>query len=147
MNPVEMNYQERMQNAKAVFDVLLPGCRYVGPRLALIGDAAHAVHPLAGQGVNLGLGDAAALAAALAFARKVGQDVGDISLLQSRYESQQQKANLGMMTALELLWRGFGVQQGLAGAVRSAGLGVVNSLGPLKNGIMKYAMGVSRTLP
>lgn len=117
-------------------------CRYVAARLALIGDAAHAVHPLAGQGVNLGLGDAAALADTLAFARKVGQDVGDLGLLQSRYEAQQQRANLGMMTALEILWRGFGVQQGLAGAVRSAGLGVLNSLGPLKNGIMQYAMGL-----
>lgn len=122
-------------------------CRYVGPRLALIGDAAHAVHPLAGQGVNLGLGDAAALAQTLAFARKVGQDVGDVGLLQARYESQQQRVNLGMMTALEVLWRGFGVQQGLVGAVRSAGLGALNSLGPLKNGIMKYAMGLSSNLP
>lgn len=120
--------------------------RYVAPRLALIGDAAHAVHPLAGQGVNLGLGDAAALAEALAFARQVGQDVGDVGLLQSRYETQQQRANLGMMTALEVLWRGFGVQQGLAGAVRSAGLGVLNSLGPLKNGIMKYAMGINSSM-
>jgi 2-polyprenyl-6-methoxyphenol hydroxylase-like FAD-dependent oxidoreductase len=113
----------------------------------LIGDAAHAVHPLAGQGVNLGLGDAAALAQTLAFARQVGQDIGDVGLLQTRFESPQQRANLGMMTALELLWRGFGVQQGLAGAIRSAGLGVLNSLGPLKNGIMKYAMGISSNMP
>jgi 2-polyprenyl-6-methoxyphenol hydroxylase-like FAD-dependent oxidoreductase len=95
----------------------------------------------------LGLGDAAALAQTLAFARKVGQDVGDVGLLQARYESQQQRVNLGMMTALEVLWRGFGVQQGLVGAVRSAGLGALNSLGPLKNGIMKYAMGLSSNLP
>jgi ubiquinone biosynthesis monooxygenase Coq6 len=114
----------------------------VAPRLALIGDAAHAVHPLAGQGVNLGLGDAAALAAALAFARGAGQDVGDAALA-SRYEAPQQAANVAMMAALEGLWRGFGVQAGLAGAVRSAGLGVLNSLGPLKNSIMRYAMGLS----
>lgn len=123
----------------------LPSCRYVAPRLALIGDAAHAVHPLAGQGVNLGLGDAAALATALAFAREVGQDVGDVMLLQTRYEAPQQRTNMAMMAALEALWRGFGVQQGLAGAVRAAGLGMLNGIGPLKNSIMKYAMGLSST--
>lgn len=97
---------------------------------------------MAGQGVNLGFGDAARLAETLASARKVGQDIGDVGLLSSSYEAPQQRANLGMMTALEVLWRGFGVQQGLAGAVRAAGLGVLNSLGPLKNGVMKYAMGL-----
>lgn len=56
--------------------------RYVLPRLALMGDAAHAVHPLAGQGVNLGFGDAEALAAALALARECGADPGDVTLLQ-----------------------------------------------------------------
>ena len=56
--------------------------RYVRPRLALLGDAAHAVHPLAGQGVNLGLGDAQCLAAALAHAVETGQDLGGLALLE-----------------------------------------------------------------
>lgn len=56
----------------------------MAPRLALIGDAAHTVHPLAGQGVNLGLGDAEALAAAIALAKRTGADVGDTGLLQVR---------------------------------------------------------------
>lgn len=56
--------------------------RYVRPRLALIGDAAHVVHPLAGQGVNLGIGDAAALTERLAQAVEVGQDIGDGDMLQ-----------------------------------------------------------------
>jgi hypothetical protein len=55
--------------------------RYVRPRLALIGDAAHAVHPLAGQGVNLGLGDAVTLAEALAHAQECGRDPGELLLL------------------------------------------------------------------
>jgi ubiquinone biosynthesis monooxygenase Coq6 len=129
--------------ALTLYVIFLRACRYVAPRLALVGDAAHAIHPMAGQGVNLGLGDAAALADALAHARELGCDVGDLSLLQSRYESPRQRANMTMIAALEVLWRGFGVQLGLAGAARSAGMGLLNSAGPLKNRIMQYAMGLA----
>ncbi|KAF8057896.1 coq6 [Scenedesmus sp. PABB004] len=117
--------------------------RYVAPRLALVGDAAHAVHPLAGQGVNLGLADAAALADALACARELGADVGEPGALRAAYEAPRQAANLAMMAALELLWRGFGLQAAPAGAARAAGLGLLNGMGPLKNRIMRYAMGFS----
>lgn len=57
-------------------------CRYVRSRLALVGDAAHVIHPLAGQGVNLGLGDVAQLAQVLEHACEVGQDLGDEAMLQ-----------------------------------------------------------------
>jgi ubiquinone biosynthesis monooxygenase Coq6 len=98
---------------------------------------------MAGQGVNLGLGDAAALSAAVASAREVGEDIGDVMQLQMRYEGPRQRANLGMMTALEVLWRGFGVQLGVVGAARAAGMGLLNNVPPLKNSIMKYAMGLA----
>lgn len=107
-----------------------------------MGDAAHAVHPLAGQGVNLGLGDAAALAGALAAGRQEGRDVGELSLLQARYERPRQAANVAMMGALEGLWRAFGLAAAPAGAVRAAGLGLLHSVPPLKNAIMRYAMGL-----
>jgi flavin-dependent dehydrogenase len=65
-----------------VLKVLGAVCRYVRPRLALVGDAAHVVHPLAGQGVNLGWGDAEALVATLAHGAQRGADPGDLRLLQ-----------------------------------------------------------------
>lgn len=57
-------------------------CRYVRPRFVLVGDAAHAVHPLAGQGVNLGFGDVGALVSTLAHAVEAGRDVGELALLE-----------------------------------------------------------------
>lgn len=57
-------------------------CRYVRPRLALIGDAAHTVHPLAGQGVNLGFGDVKTLVDAIAHATETGMDIGSMTLLE-----------------------------------------------------------------
>lgn len=74
------------------------------PRLALVGDAAHAVHPLAGQGVNLGLGDAAALAAALAAAKEAGGDVGDVAMLRDAYEAPRKQVGGGGVAGWWGLW-------------------------------------------
>lgn len=115
---------------------------YVAQRLALVGDAAHAVHPLAGQGVNLGLGDAGALAEALAGAVSVGADVGDAGALRANYEGPRQRHNLGLMAAMDGLQRVFGLGGGPVGAARAAGLGLLNALPPLKNSIMRIAMGL-----
>lgn len=76
-----------MRTRRCVVGRAIPplGRRYVRQRLALVGDAAHAVHPMAGQGVNLGFGDAVALADALAHAAECGLDPGDLLLLQVRH--------------------------------------------------------------
>lgn len=115
--------------------------RYVRPRVALVGDAAHAVHPLAGQGVNMGIGDAVALADAVAAAVESGTDVGDERFLVETYETPRQRANVAMMTALDSLGRVFMPQSGTAASIRSAGLAVLNASGPAKQQIMRYAMG------
>jgi len=66
-------------------------CRYVRPRLALVGDAAHSVHPLAGQGVNLGFGDVEALVDTLAHAVECGRDLGELTLLQASFNCKLPK--------------------------------------------------------
>ncbi|KXZ50259.1 hypothetical protein GPECTOR_17g897 [Gonium pectorale] len=114
--------------------------RYVLPRLALVGDAAHAVHPLAGQGVNLGFGDARVLAEALAGAVEAGADPGDAQVLADGYEAPRRRAVLTMVAALDGVKKAFEVQAAPLAALRGAGLGLINAVGPLRNGIMQYAM-------
>ncbi|KAK9825846.1 hypothetical protein WJX81_003187 [Elliptochloris bilobata] len=116
--------------------------RYVRSRLALIGDAAHAVHPLAGQGVNLGLADAGALADALAYAVTTGQDVGDEGMLEGAYEAPRQAANGAMLAALDGLKRVFEPQSGLLSGLRGLGLDALNAVPGAKQRIVRYAMGV-----
>ncbi|KAL3162963.1 hypothetical protein ABBQ32_009395 [Trebouxia sp. C0010 RCD-2024] len=121
--------------------VLCHAGRYVRPRLALIGDAAHTVHPLAGQGVNLGFGDVKALVEAVAYAAETGMDIGDITLLQGHYEGPRQRANVRMIAALDGLKRVFEPQAGLSARLRNVGLGLLNELPFAKDRIMQYAMG------
>jgi ubiquinone biosynthesis monooxygenase Coq6 len=99
---------------------------YVRPRLALIGDAAHQVHPLAGQGVNLGLGDAEALARAISRAARVGADFGAGSWLRRAYESPRRRANARIMAALDGVQRVFalGGPAGVGGRLAAAAASV-----------------------
>jgi len=118
--------------------------RYTGRRFALIGDAAHRVHPLAGQGVNLGLLDAAVLAEELVvhFARPAA-DPGDPLVLR-RYERARKGDNmltLGAMDAINYLFAGPG------GGIGGLGLGVVDKLPLVKALFAAYAMGRGRSLP
>ncbi|KAK9834120.1 hypothetical protein WJX84_000985 [Apatococcus fuscideae] len=115
--------------------------RYVRPRFAMIGDAAHAIHPLAGQGVNLGFADVSCLAQALAEACEAGTDIGSLSFLEEHYERPRQRANVSMMAGLDLLKRLFTPQEGLLANMRNLGLDTVNIMPAVKQQIMKYAMG------
>lgn len=93
--------------SRFVFQVqLMQSSRYVLPRLALIGDAAHNCHPVGGQGLNLGIRDAAALAQILEEAKATNQDIGDIRILK-RYQSWRQRENLTILGFTDLLDRVF----------------------------------------
>ena len=115
--------------------------RYVGPRAVLVGDAAHTVHPMAGQGLNLGIADAVALAEILEAGVSEGQDLGSARFLH-RYERARQPANLAMiggLTALHALYR---PEAGPVRWLRNVGLGALNGLGPLKARMAAVAMGL-----
>ncbi|CAL4928307.1 unnamed protein product [Urochloa decumbens] len=113
---------------------------YVSKRLALVGDAAHTVHPLAGQGVNLGFGDAAALAKVIAEGVSVGSDVGDLTLLQ-RYEKDRKAANVAMTAVLDGFQKLYSVDFGPLNVVRAAAFHGAQYISPLKRNIISYAMG------
>ena len=123
--------------------------RLVAPRVALAGDAGHVVHPLAGQGLNLGLQDARALSGVLA-EREPQRDPGALRLLR-RYERSRAEPILAVDTMVDSLFRTFGAQAGLAARLRNAGLNLTDRLPVIKNMLMRYAMmcffGVLLALP
>ncbi|MGH8456961.1 MAG: UbiH/UbiF/VisC/COQ6 family ubiquinone biosynthesis hydroxylase [Stenotrophobium sp.] len=119
---------------------LLHAREYVRPRLALIGDAAHVVHPLAGQGVNLGLADGAVLAREIIAALVEGRDPGSLRLLR-RYERARMADNLDMLAVTDGLNRAFGLRAAGWDGLRNFGIDAVNHLGPLKQLLARRAMG------
>lgn len=113
---------------------------YIRPRVALIGDAAHTIHPLAGQGVNLGFADVASLTNSVIDAVHTGRDVGDVSVLK-QYEEDRRVANAVMLTAVDGLKRVWGTSFLPLAALRNVGLKLTDSFSPLKKEMMKFAVG------
>jgi len=114
---------------------------YVLPGIALIGDAAHAIHPLAGQGANLGLRDAAELADVIATALEQGLHPGDLPVLR-RYERARKGANATMLHFMTGLNRLFATDSRLVGELRTAGMRMFNRSGPIRERAVKVALGV-----
>ena len=115
-------------------------------RLALVGDAAHGIHPIAGQGLNLGFRDAAALAQVLVEGARLGLDLGDSQLL-ARYERWRSLDTFMVAAATDGLTRIYGIPGRAASAVRRFGMGAVQRIAPLKAMLMAEARGESGDLP
>jgi 2-octaprenyl-6-methoxyphenol hydroxylase len=115
-------------------------------RLALVGDAAHAIHPIAGQGLNLGFRDVAALAEVLVEGARLGLDLGDKQLL-DRYQRWRSLDALSVAFATDTLTRIYGVPGKTASAIRRFGMGLVGRISPLRNRLMNEARGTSGDLP
>jgi 2-octaprenylphenol hydroxylase len=115
---------------------------YVQPGLALVGDAAHTIHPLAGQGVNLGFADAECLAQVIQAAMQRGEDFASLQTL-SRYQRQRKGENLGMMLGMEAFKRAFGSDELAIRWLRNTGLKIADGNRTLKQMLIKRAMGLS----
>ncbi len=128
--PLSLQMAERMKDA----------------RVALAGDSAHGIHPLAGQGLNLGLKDCAALAECIADAVSVGLDPGDVSALE-RYQRWRRFDNITMALGMEFFDKLFSNDFAPLRAARRLGLAAVNAAGPARRFFMKYAGGAAGDLP
>lgn len=120
--------------------------RYVDTRLVLVGDAAHGIHPIAGQGYNLGVRDIAALVEVLVDAKRLGLDVGGADTLE-RYAQWRRADNLSMVAATDLLNRLFSNDVAPLRLVRDAGLAAVNRVPALRKFFVRHAMGLVGDLP
>ena len=120
--------------------------RVVEQRLALVGDAAHGMHPIAGQGLNLGLRDVAALIEVLTDGMRLGLDPGDAQVL-ARYERWRAADTFMVSAATDVLTRLFGVPGRIPSAIRRLGMAGVQRIPALKRFFMDEARGMSGALP
>ncbi len=117
-----------------------------GERLVLVGDSAHGIHPIAGQGVNLGYRDVAALVEVLVEGKRTGMDLGDAALLQ-RYQQWRGLDTLMVSVATDGFNRIFSVPGKTASAIRRLGISAIDHIPPLKNRFMAEARGETGQLP
>lgn len=137
----------RHTGERAAFPLRLQhSTRYIAPRRALVGDAAHMIHPLAGQGVNLGFLDAAALSEVLQDAAAQGRPFHSQGVLR-RYERWRKGDNLLTMSAMDGFKRLFGSTALPLRLLRNTGLKLANCDGPVKNSLIRQAMGLKADLP
>jgi 2-octaprenyl-6-methoxyphenol hydroxylase len=120
--------------------------RYAAPRLALAGDAAHGIHPIAGQGLNIGLRDVAALAEVLVEAARIGEDIGAAIVLE-RYQRWRRFDATSLALGMDALNRLFSNHNPALKQARDAGLTAVNRLGGLRRAFMREAAGVEGDVP
>lgn len=120
--------------------------KLVAPRIALIGDAAHGVHPVAGQGLNMGLKDAAALAEVLAEAARLGEDIGSETVL-DRYARWRRFDNAALAAGFDAFVRLFSNDIAPVRLARDLGMAAVNRIGPLRRAFMQEAGGATGDLP
>jgi 2-octaprenyl-6-methoxyphenol hydroxylase len=119
---------------------------FVTPRFALVGDSAHGIHPIAGQGLNLGLKDAAALADVVLDAARLGLDIGALDVLK-RYERWRRFDSLAMSVATDGLNRLFSNDIAPLRLIRDVGMGIVDAIGPARRFFMRHAGGDIGKLP
>ncbi|XP_019189904.1 PREDICTED: ubiquinone biosynthesis monooxygenase COQ6, mitochondrial-like [Ipomoea nil] len=131
----------KLSSARMVFPLsLMHANSYASKRVALIGDAAHTVHPLAGQGVNMGFGDAIALSKVIAEGVAVGSDIGEVSVLK-KYESERKPANIAMMAVLDGFQKAYSVDFMPVNLLRAAAFQATHYISPLKRNIISFASG------
>jgi 2-octaprenyl-6-methoxyphenol hydroxylase len=137
----------RLEGPRFVYPLsLMIAESFCAPRVALLGDAAHGVHPIAGQGLNLGLKDAAALAQTLVDAARLGEDIGSLAVLE-RYARWRRFDTMANAAAFDGFVRLFSNDNPLVRLARGAGLAVVNRIGPARRFFMQEAGGAVGDLP
>lgn len=137
----------QLEGDRFVFPVqLMQSDRYVLPRLALVGDAAHCCHPVGGQGLNMGIRDAAALAQVLQQAHSQGEDIGNLAILK-RYESWRKRENLTILGFTDLLDRVFSNNFLPVVIIRRVGLLILRRVPPIKIFALKLMTGLKGRTP